>query len=55
MDGKGPDITFIFQFGLIRDTITVPQYSLNLKSLKDLACDFINNKVSVNGIINHTH
>lgn len=45
MDSKGPDVTFLFQFGLVRDTVTVPQYSLNLKTLKDLACDFINNKV----------
>lgn len=45
MEGQGPDITFLFQFGLCRDTVTVPQASLNLKTLKDHACDFINNKV----------
>ncbi|KAK4884345.1 hypothetical protein RN001_000616 [Aquatica leii] len=50
MDGKGPDVTFIFQFGLIRDTVTVPQHTLNLKSLKDLACDFINNKIPDHGV-----
>ncbi|XP_031344042.1 serine/threonine-protein kinase D3 isoform X2 [Photinus pyralis] len=52
MDGKGPDVTFIFQFGLIRDTITAPQYTINLKSLKDLACDFINNKIPDHGVNN---
>lgn len=45
MEEQGPDITFIFQFGLIRDTITVPQALLNLKTIKDLACDFVNKKV----------
>ncbi|KAF2893732.1 hypothetical protein ILUMI_12426 [Ignelater luminosus] len=50
MDSKGPDVTFLFQFGLVRDTVTVPQYSLNLKTLKDLACDFINNKFPDHGI-----
>lgn len=43
---EGPEITFLFQFGLTRDAVTVPSTSLTLKTLKDLACDFINNKVS---------
>lgn len=42
---SGPEVTFLFQFGNLRDTQTVPQASLNLKSLKDMACDFINLKV----------
>lgn len=46
MEGEVADITFLFQFGLIRDTVTVPQTLLNLKTIKDLASDFINNKVS---------
>ncbi|XP_022913923.1 serine/threonine-protein kinase D1 isoform X2 [Onthophagus taurus] len=50
MDGQGSDITFIFQFGLIRDTVTVPQSSLNFKNLKDLACNFIHNKIPDHGI-----
>lgn len=45
MEGQGSDITFLFQFGLIRDTVTVPQALLNLKTMKDLACDFVNSKV----------
>lgn len=40
-----PEVTFLFQFGNIRDTQRVPLTALNLKSLKDLACDFINEKV----------
>lgn len=53
MDNTGPEITFMFQFGLIRDAITVPQSSLNLKTIKDLACDFINSKVNPNYQTNH--
>lgn len=45
MEGQGPEITFLFQFGLIRDAVSVPQGSINLKTIKDLACDFINTKV----------
>ncbi|GLV43331.1 Protein Kinase D [Carabus blaptoides fortunei] len=47
---EGPEITFLFQFGLVRDTVTVPHTSLTLKTLKDLACDFINNKIPDNGL-----
>lgn len=43
----GPEITFLFQFGNMRDIVTVAANVLTLKSLKDLACDFINNKVVV--------
>lgn len=46
MDDLGPEVTFMFQFGFIRDAITVPQSTLNLKTIKDLACDFLNSKVS---------
>ena len=42
---EGPEITFLFQFGNLRDTVTVPAAAINLKSLKDMACDFINSKV----------
>lgn len=45
MDEKGQEITFLFQFGLIRDAVTVPQSSLNLKTIKDLASEFLNSKV----------
>lgn len=44
---EGPEVTFLFQFGNLRDMVTVPASTINLKSLKDLACDFINSKVSV--------
>lgn len=43
---EGPEITFLFQFGNLRDMVTIPAPSINLKSLKELACDFINSKVS---------
>lgn len=43
----GPEITFLFQFGNWRDIVTVDASTLNLKTLKDLACDFINTKVRV--------
>lgn len=45
MEQEGPEVTFMFQFGLIRDCVTVLQSSLNLKTIKDLAVDFINSKV----------
>lgn len=43
---EGPEITFLFQFGMVRDTVTVASNMLTLKTLKDMACDFINTKVS---------
>lgn len=45
MEMMGHDITFSFQFGHLRDTVTVAASSLNLKSFKDMACNFINSKV----------
>lgn len=47
---EGSEITFLFQFGLIRDTVTVESGSLTLKSLKELACDFINTKCFDHGL-----
>lgn len=41
----GDDITFIFQFGNLRDITTVESSALTLKTLKELACEFINSKV----------
>uniref|UniRef100_A0A2M4ACC3 protein kinase C n=1 Tax=Anopheles triannulatus TaxID=58253 RepID=A0A2M4ACC3_9DIPT len=46
----GDDITFIFQFGNLRDIITVDASALTLKLLKELACEFINNKIPGNGL-----
>ncbi|KAL1501781.1 hypothetical protein ABEB36_007046 [Hypothenemus hampei] len=50
MDDIGPEVTFMFQFGFIRDAITVPQFTLNLKTIKELACDFLNSKVPDHGV-----
>lgn len=41
-----PEIAFLFQFGNLRDIVTTSSGSLTLKKLKDLACEFINSKVS---------
>ncbi|KAH0949898.1 hypothetical protein HN011_003302 [Eciton burchellii] len=49
---EGIEITFLFQFGLTRDTVTVDSSTLTLKTLKDLACDFINTKCPEHGL-NH--
>lgn len=43
---EGPEVTFMFQFGVLRDAVSVPTATLNLRSLKDLACDFIHSKVN---------
>lgn len=47
---EGPEVTFLFQFGNMRDMVTVPASTINLKTLKDLACDFINSKVRIANI-----
>ncbi|XP_021940164.1 serine/threonine-protein kinase D3 [Zootermopsis nevadensis] len=47
---EGPEVTFIFQFGLVRDTVTAAASTLGLKTLKDLACDFINRKFPDHGL-----
>ncbi|KAJ8672906.1 hypothetical protein QAD02_004167 [Eretmocerus hayati] len=47
---EGSEITFLFQFGLVRDTVTVEAGCLTLKSLKDLACDFITSKCPDHGL-----
>ncbi|KAL6440063.1 hypothetical protein ACFW04_003000 [Cataglyphis niger] len=49
---EGTEVTFLFQFGLTRDTVTVDSSTLTLKTLKDLACDFINTKCPEHGL-NH--
>ncbi|XP_055627292.1 serine/threonine-protein kinase D1 isoform X2 [Toxorhynchites rutilus septentrionalis] len=46
----GPEITFIFQFGNLRDIVTVSSQALTLRTLKELACDFINTKIPENGL-----
>lgn len=42
-----PEVAFLFQFGNLRDIVTTNVGSLTLNKLKDLACDFINSKVSL--------
>lgn len=44
---EAPEITFMFQFGSIRDAVTVCASQLNLRSLKELACNFIETHVSI--------
>uniref|UniRef100_A0A182J288 protein kinase C n=1 Tax=Anopheles atroparvus TaxID=41427 RepID=A0A182J288_ANOAO len=46
----GNDTTFIFQFGNLRDIVTVEASTLTLKTLKELACEFINSKIPENGL-----
>ena len=48
MDGY--QISFQFQIGLVRDRVTVDSASLNLKSIKSKACDFICEKFPQNGL-----
>lgn len=43
---EAPEITFMFQFGSIRNAVTVCASQLNLRSLKKLACQFIETNVS---------
>ncbi|CAH1165914.1 unnamed protein product [Phyllotreta striolata] len=50
MDNQGPEVTFLFQFGLIRDAVSVPQASLNLRTIKNLAVNFLNSKVPDHGV-----
>lgn len=48
----GGEVTFLFQLGLTRDTISTDPSTLTLKTLKDLAYEFINNKFPDHGL-NH--
>jgi len=40
------EVSFSFQSGLIKDSVSIETSDLNLKSLKDLACNFVDKKVS---------
>lgn len=46
----GGEITFLFQSGLVKDTVTVDVCELTLKTLKDLACTFVNRKFPEHGL-----
>ncbi|KAG1684723.1 Serine/threonine-protein kinase D3 [Nymphon striatum] len=48
----GGEVTFQLQSGLTKDLVTVDSSDLTLKTLKDLACDFINSKFPEHGL-NH--
>ena len=48
--GGGPQISFKFQVGLTKDRVVVDSIDLTLKSIKTLACDFINEKFPEHGI-----
>lgn len=48
MEGGSSEVTFLFQFGLVRDSATVDTSLLTLKTLKEEACRFIMDKVSKN-------
>ena len=40
------EVSFFLQSGLLKDSVTIEASELNLKSLKDLACNFVDRKVS---------
>lgn len=42
----GGEVTFTLQAGLTKDLVSVESSDLTLKTLKDLACEFIDTKVS---------
>ncbi|XP_076360399.1 serine/threonine-protein kinase D1-like isoform X2 [Tachypleus tridentatus] len=44
------EITFFLQTGLFKDTVSVDVSELNLKKLKDLACNFIDKKFPDHGL-----
>lgn len=41
------EVTFTLQSGLSKDLVTVDSSDLTLKTLKDLACEFIDSKVCI--------
>lgn len=43
---NGSCISFFLQSGLLKDGVEIETSDLNLKSLKDLACNFVDRKVS---------
>ncbi|XP_015113925.1 serine/threonine-protein kinase D3 [Diachasma alloeum] len=47
---EGPEVTFLFQFGLLRDTVSAEARTLTLKGLKEHACEFINSKCPDHGL-----
>ena len=50
MEDSCGTVTFMCQVGLVRDSVTTDSSQLTLKTLKDLACNFINQKFLNHGI-----
>ncbi|XP_034937008.1 serine/threonine-protein kinase D3-like [Chelonus insularis] len=46
----GANVTFLFQFGLLRDTVSIEASALTLKTLKEYACNFIITKCPDHGL-----
>lgn len=44
------EVTFLMQAGVVRDTVTVETSEMNLKSLKDMACNFVHKKFPEHGL-----
>lgn len=40
------DLTFILQAGLLKDTVTISINDFTIEKLKELACNFLDRKVS---------
>lgn len=45
------ELGFLMQCGLAKDSVTIETSDLNLKSLKDLACNFIDRKVCLSPLV----
>ena len=43
-------INFLMQSGIVRDSVSIETAELNLKSLKDLACNFLDRKCPEHGL-----
>lgn len=41
------DLTFILQAGLLKDTVTISITDFTIEKLKELACNFLDRKVSL--------
>jgi len=40
------EVSFLLQAGVVKDSVSIETNQLNLKTLKDLACNFVDRKVS---------
>lgn len=46
----GGEVTFLMQAGVVRDTVTIDAGEMNLKSLKDTACNFVHKRLPEHGL-----